>query len=498
MLLGCLMKQTQLLFSPQYPLARSDFSPVPLHKVIFNAIVKMAQEGCNSLTIVEIDNYLQSHPEQLEIATDNNFMEFVETTKELSSTENYEAYYKSIRKFSLLRDLKSQGFDITDYYDEAKDETDECANLEKYSIQDILNDVELKGVKLRNKYDVNYVRDEIRAGEDVEDRLTAFEEQPAFGALLQSGYLSTIWNGWNRGHLGLRGGGSGSGKSRLAVADLTCVGAKEIWSEEFQDFIPNENYQSPTLFIHTEQKSDTEVEPMFWASVAGVEYRHIINGLCTQEEKQRVLKAGEIIKQSNLTITSMPNFTTKTIERKIKQMAEQEGIGYMVFDYMEKQADMSQEYKNLNGSAGQEYQILLALAGALKQFAEKYNVGILTGMQLNSEWKQMQFVDESALAGSKSCKNKVDFGSIIIPTNYLRKDLKIVEPLLKRKGFGTDRMPMPNICEFIFKGRYSTHGDERIKLWSYFDKGTFRRYDYLVTNDINEPMAIKPTVSEDF
>ena len=185
------MKQTQLLFSPQYPLNRSDFSPVPLHKVIFNAIVKMAQEGCNSLTIVEIDNYLQSHPEQLEIATDNNFMEFVETTKELSSTENYEAYYKSIRKFSLLRDLKSQGFDITDYYDEAKDETDECAKLEKYSIQDILNDVELKGVKLRNKYDVNYVRDEIRAGEDVEDRLSAFEEQPAFGALLQSGYLST-------------------------------------------------------------------------------------------------------------------------------------------------------------------------------------------------------------------------------------------------------------------------------------------------------------------
>lgn len=849
MLLGCLMNNTQLLFNPSYPLTKADFDPEPVHRIIFVATCKLAEGGAGSVSEVEIDNYVKDYPAQYEILTDSNFLEFVPTVKELCSIDSFELYYNAIRKFSLLRELKSDGFSITEYFDEMLDENEQTAHLNKYTVGDILSDIEFKSAKLRTKYDVKYVRDEIKAGENVQERLNDFKETPAFGALLQSGYLSTVWNGWCRGHLGLRGGGSGSGKAlpndtilptpngnkrvdeikigdylysregkptkvlgvfpqgkkevwevelkdgrkakccdehlwtvysrtrnernreklatytlkemitkgvknnkgyrfslpinspihkdekqfyippyimglflgdasfrsqpsnrcfnfsspneelpkaiaqtmgwsykrnslknynwtfysrgmmihvedalreypelintysyskfipsdylnssiqqrkellmglldtdghvdenkgrvsysttsnrlrdnvvelcrslgmittvcmdkregrkdcwhiqimcnkeekaelfsykpkkdraiqycnsdkrtehrdriqimsikdlgyetemtcfwvdndehlfltndyivthntRVAVADLTGVGAKEIWNDEAQDFIVNENYQSPTLFIATEQKIDTEVEPMFWAAVSGVEYRKIINGLCTPEEEARVIKAGEIIKESNLHLCSMPNFNTRSIQRKIKEMVESEGVGYVVFDYMEQQGDISQEYREVTGSSGRQDQILLYLATCLKTMAEDMNVGILTSQQLNDQWKNLSFVDETALAGGKATKFKIDFGSIIIPTSYLRKDLKKVEPFLKRRGVGENRQPMPNICEYIIKSRYGVYGDMRLKLWSYFDKGTFRRTDYFITDDQNLVVKINPTVLGDF
>ena len=499
LLLGCLMNNTQLLFNPSYPLTKTDFDPEPVHRIIFIATCKLAEAGAGSVSEVEIDNYVKDYPAQYEILNDSNFLDFVPTVKELCSPESFELYYTTLRKFSLLRELKEDGYNIADYYDEMLDETEQMAKLNKWTIGEILTDIEFKSAKLRTKYDVKYVRNEIKAGENVAERLAGFKEQPSFGALFQSGYLSTIWNGWCRGHLGLRGAPSGVGKSRLAVADLTNVGAKEIWCPEINDFIVNDNYQSPTLFIATEQDIETEVEPMFWSAVSGVEYRSIKNGLCTADEEKRVIKAGEIIADSNLHITSMPNFNTKSLTRKIKEMVECEGIGYCVFDYMEQQGDISQEYREVVGNAGRQDQVLLYLATELKTMAEDMNVGILTSQQLNDSWKSISYIDETSLSGGKSTKNKIDFGSIVLPTSYLRKDLKQIEPYLKRKGVGDNRQPIPNICEFIFKSRYGIYGDKRLKLWSYFDRGTFQRHDYFVTDDENNVLDdIQPSELGDF
>ena len=77
--------------------------------------------------------------------------------------------------------------------------------------------------------------------------------------------------------------------------------------------------------------------------------------------------------------------------------------------------------------------------------------------------------------------------------------MKIIEPYLKRKGIGDNRQPKPNVCEFIMKSRYGEYGDQRLKLWSYFNKGKFRRTDYFVTNDANEFVKIpKPTLITEF
>ena len=496
-LLGCIMKQTSLLFIPQFPLCKEDF-PVEFHRVMFVALVRLAQSGVQEATEVEIENVVRNYPAQMEILQDNNYMSFMDTVKGLAVVDNYESNYNTIRKYSLLREMKAEGIDISEFYDETGDEEEEQARFNNTTIQEILNSIDLKATALRSKYDVHYVREEIKAGEDTQELIDEFKQQPSFGAMLQSGYLSTIWNGWSRGHLIIRAGPSSSGKSRCSVADLCQVGMLEMWDDEFQDFIPNLNYQSPTLFIATEQDIRTEVEPMFLAAVSGVEYRRIKNGLMDEEEEKRVLKAGEIIQKSNLTICSMPNFTSKSLERKIKEQVEVNGIEYMVFDYMEIQSELAAEYKETNATIPRQDLVLLSLTSDLKRMCEDYNIGMLSGMQLNDSWKETRFVDESALAGSKAAKNKVDNGSIILPTTYLKKDLKILEGQFQRPGFGSNRIPMPNICEYIFKGRYSIFGDRRLKLWSYFDRGTFRRHDFFVTNDNNEiQYDIKPTVLED-
>ena len=211
MALGCLFKNPQLLLQPQYPLVGSDFAPNQFHKIMFVAVKKLVNQGCQEITPIELDNILQTHPASLEVATDNDYMSFVETTKSLASVENFEAYYNAIRKFSLLRELKEEGIDIKEFYDELEDEAEQLAGLEKLSIQDILNEVEMKSIKLRAKYDVKYVRGEMTAGEDTENLILQFEQAPAFGALLCSPLITQLWQGWCRGHLLMESAPSGVG-----------------------------------------------------------------------------------------------------------------------------------------------------------------------------------------------------------------------------------------------------------------------------------------------
>ena len=498
LLLGCLMQNTTLLFNPSYPLARSDFDPEPMHRIIFGAIVKLAEAGAGTISEVEIDNFVKDYPDRYETLQDGNFMEFVNVVKELASLDTYELYYTTIRKFALLRELKANGYSITKYFDEMLDETEQNANLNKWSMQEILDDIELGQAKLRNKYDVNYVRDEMLAGEDTASLLDEFEERPAFGAFLQSPYLTQLYQGWCQGHLLLRSAPSGVGKSRMSVGDLCMVCAKELWDEANQEFIPNPNYQGPGFFIHTEMKTRKEINPMFLACISGVEYRTITNGLATPDEKNRILKAGDILLDSRIMLSDMPDFNKASVKRKIKELVEKEGCLYGVFDYVQLQSALASEYKETTNMPVREDLVLKDFVTDMKTWAEEFNVGILSGTQLNDNWKTASFPDEGCLSGAKSMKNKIDAGSIVLNTKERPKELKRIEPYLRKKGIGAESTLKPNVIEYMYKGRYSTFGDQKVKVWSHFDKGTFRRTDFFVTDANDQFIKVKKPIMEDF
>lgn len=641
LLIGCLLKQPQLLLQPQYPLCKDDFEPCLLHQILYLCLQRLVKSGVQEATEIEIENVVKNHPVQMEVLQDNNYFDFIATMKEFAVLDNYEYYYTTTRKFSLLRDMKASNFDITPFYDEMSNEEDELAKLERTSIQEILGAIELDTIQLRAKYDTAYVRDEMKAGEDTDELLEVFKEKPAFGAYLQSPYLSTLWQGWCRGHLLLRSAASGLGKaipdntmiptsngwryvkdittndylydaygkptkvlgvfhqgskmvweitlsdgrkakccedhlwqinikgqnfvfplktmvqlkemgyeisifnspmflrfkkyygvepgkyslivdiqcldyetpmtcfvvdnpehlflmndyivthnSRMAVGDLIQTSAIEIWDDDAKEFLLNNNYQGPGFFIHTEMNQRREIAPMFLAAISGVEYKHITQGKCTPEEELRVKKAGEILLQSNITLCDMPDFTNRSIERKIKELVEREGCTYGVFDYVQLQGALAEEYKATTNMPVREDLVLKNAVLELKNMAERYNIGIMSMTQLNDNWKTSPFPDESCLSGSKAMKVKLDGGSIVVATKERQKELRKVEPFIIKRSL-TDKSLRPNVIEYIYKSRFGEFGDQKIKIWSHFDRGTFRRKDFFCT-DVNDNFVSVP------
>ena len=499
LLLGCLMKNPSLLSQPQYPLDKNCFTPEQFHKILYLAIQRLYNEGVSEITEVEIENIVKNKPAYFEVLQDNNFCDFISTVKELSVIENYDYYYTVVRKFALLRDLKDNGIDIKEFYDELQDENEQAAKLEKLSIQDILNEVELKGIKLRSKYDVKYVRTEMVAGEDTQTLIEEFEQTPAFGAFLCSPYLTQLYMGWCRGHLLDESTPSGVGKTRIAVGDLCGVAVDTLWDDEAQDFICNLNYQGPGAFIHTELRTRQEINPMFLACISGVDIKHITQGLLTHEEKLRVLKAGEILKANNMRLVDMADFTCQSIDRKIKECVEGCGMQYCVFDYVQLNSAVTQEYRQNTEAQAREDLILRNITLELKAMAEKYMVGIKTMTQLNGNEKTMDFPDESCLSGGKSQKNKLDAACITLPVKDRLKELKRIEPYLKRKGFGAGSRLEPNIVSYVFKSRFGEYADQKIKVWRYFDRARFKNIDLFCTNQYDEIVNIpKPVLKEEF
>lgn len=488
MVLGCLMSNPSLCFSPKYPISKQDFEPCRFHQIVYIGIARLAQNGAQTIGEIELDNCIKVNKAAYETWQDNKGLEFVDVTKSLANLENYEVYYSKLRKLSLVRELEERGFDITGYYEGEIDKTD------SYSVADIINDFEAKTSALRTKYDTHYVREEMYAGEDTEGLIAEFEKAPLFGALMASPYQTTLYRGWCRGHLLLRSAMAGLGKTRLAVSDLVTVGAKSLWSEEQGDFVDNPNYQGSTFFIHTEMLTRENINPIFLSAISGVDNSKIIDGKLTKAEKSRVIKAGEILLDSRIRLIDMPDFTSKGLERKIKECVEQDGAAYGVFDYCQLNSALSVEYKQSMGTSVRPDMAIASLVKDLKFYAELYNVGIMSMSQLNDHWKEVEFCDAACLAGAKSMQDKLDGGSVVINAQSKLKSFKRIEPFLKKKGFGADSLQAPNIVEHIYKSRYGNKGDERLKIWSYIDRATMRRKDFFVTNERDELVKVDRTV----
>lgn len=498
MLLGCICKNVTLLLNPQYPLDKTDFSPEPLHRIIYVALSKLCNAGANEATEIEIDTILQSFPNQYETAIDNNFMEFVNTIRELANLDNYGVYYNEVRKYSLLRDLKENGYDITRWYDEC-DNDEAGQKLSKIEMQDILSAIELEQVNLRNKYDVNYTRDEMMAGEDTEALLAEFEETPAFGAFRSSPFLTQMFMGLNKGHLQMHSAPAGVAKTRYSIMDLCYLSADQMWDFDANDFVDNPNYCGKGLFIATEMNLRKEVNPIFLACISGVDNSKITQGHLSPQEKERVIKAGDIL-QKNICLTDMPDFTSASIDRKIKEKVETLGVENVVFDYLQLNSSLAEEFKSRNGGVpSREDLVIRSLATDLKAYAEKYNVRMITSSQLNGHEKEIAFPDESCLSSAKSIKQKLDAGCIILSTKDRAKELKMVEPYLKRLGFGENREKAPNILTYVYKSRFGLYADQKLKIFSYFDRSIMRIKDYLVTDMYDQVVDIPiPTWEGEF
>lgn len=483
-LLACYLQEPSLLLNSKYPLDKDEFI-IQFQKILYVVIYNLAVNGCKSISIMDIEEWLKPYTAQYNVYKENNGDEYISTVIELVDYENFESYYKHFRKFSCLREYKENGFDIKKFWDEEKTEESQIENLNNYEIEDIINEFGSLQENIKFKY-LQTVSEEMKCGDGFESIKEMFKDTPYFGAIMCSPYQTSLYRGWCRGHLLLRSAPSGFGKTILAVGELCNVCATEIWDDKVGDFIVNPNYQEcGGLFINTEMDLATELTPMFIAYISNVPRSTIMDGKYeSKEQEERVDRAIEILHESDIFLVDDPKFTLASIESTIKKYVYGHNVGYVIFDYLQDNGIIGKEMKKTHEIVARDT-IILNMAEELKTWARTYNIGIYTSTQLNGNEKTQDIIDESCLSGGKAVKNKIDAGNIIMYPR--KKELTIFDKIDERKGFGNVK---PNLISHNYKVRFGKYGSN-IKIYQYADLGTGRITDLCCTNVLNQPIKIE-------
>lgn len=500
--LGSLMNNTDLIYSSQFPLSKEDFRPFLIHKIVYVCISQLADKGVEVVEPIELVNYLNDYPEQLRAIqtelNDGDIIGYVKTLKELTDkNHNYTYWWTEVRKRSLLRDLRDNGrFDISEFWNPDKDVEDNDKNLNKYTIENIIDVYDLELASIRSNYMIDEDTTQKRAGERGREILEAFKENITMGLGLESKYLTTLWGGVNKGQVYIRSGDTSSGKSRSLVGDICRLCCRELYNLETHQWELNPNGEHQGLYIGSEMGLDFEVDPIVWAYVSGVDSSKIIHHQMTTDEEERVLKAQDIV-HNCLELVDMPSFNIRKVEEKIKELKFTHNIEYMAFDYILLNSQLVKEFIEGRGKSGvgaRGDEILGELAKALKNMAKKYNIGIVTATQVNSGIADYKSRDYQVLRGSKQIADTCTGGSISMPITLMER--KLVDGLISKCPINKHRVgepPLePNFVETVYKSRFSEYPKE-CKIFSYYDLGNMRRIELFTTDKNFEPINIPKT-----
>ena len=252
--LSSLLNNTDLLYNSQYPLSKDDFKPNLSHKIIYISICQLADKGCSVIDSKELVTYLESgYEEQLnalkEDISDGNVIGYIDTLKQLDNDKSYAYWYNEVRKRSLLRVYRDNGFSIDKFWDEDKSEEKNIAKLNNFTIKDIITHFDTTQTELRQKFIVEDNVRRIKAGENYEDIKEAFKNTPYFGACMESPYQTTLFRGWVKGQVIMNSAPSGMGKAQpIDTIIPTPSGNRKLGDIKVGDYV-FDKYGKPTKVL---------------------------------------------------------------------------------------------------------------------------------------------------------------------------------------------------------------------------------------------------------
>lgn len=484
LLLGCFANKPNLILSNKYRIGENDFrckgcDESKFHHILYRTMYNLVASGAEEIDNVVVDTFLRNYPEQYNLCNQYDFMSFIPEIKQIASEKNIAVHYDVVRKFAMLREYKAVGFDITELYDEAKDEVSQRNKLNSISLRDIDKHFEQKRLNIKQNYISTENVEHYKAGSDFEHTKEVFKETPRLGLSFQSPYLNDIY----RGIMGLtlRSGASGSGKTVTSIGDACMSGIKYYYDLEKKKYRTNKSYIGNVLFINTEMDLREELDVMFIAWISGVSRNKIMDGLYIHDEEERVDKARQILEQSGIYVVDDPEFTAKNLEEIIEDYIINKNVKLVVFDYVQNQGYVANELAQESGIPMREDMVLLTLTDRLKQMSRKHNIPILTGTQLNGRELEMPYPTEACLAGGKSQVRKADCSMIITPLS--EKQMSEIEPYIAMYP----DLPKPNMITHNIKGRASRF-PKYIRVYQYVDLGTGRVQDLYATTKALEPL----------
>ena len=354
----------------------SDFD-LKVARVCFIIIKKLYEQGATKITPIEVDQEVEKYENSAIIYKREGGLDFLKFCYEFAEPSNFEIYYNRLRKYSLLRRLKKDKYDISEFYLDDKDIDDPLKavaiqeHFEETTLEGILNAVEGKYNVIRNEF-LNGTRTKSDPADGIFKLIDDLQKTPNIGPSLEGKIFSSACRGARAGCFFLKSASTNAGKSRTSVFDACRLAYPKRWSHEKQMFIEEVDnvtgeIRQPrkVLFIVTEMDKE-ELQTIMLAYLSGVNEDHILTGKYEEfGELSRVKYAAKIINDYSgymlIEEISDPNLTN--VEAKIKKYATVDEVKYVFFDYIHTTASMMNQFAKNNL---REDSILMMMANQLK------------------------------------------------------------------------------------------------------------------------------------
>ena len=467
--IGCVYNTPQLLdFTDRYTITDEDFAD-EFHRIVFGAIYKIHELGAQKITLENISDFLSSRPKYEATFKVNKGEEWLLKVSENAKPLSFDYYYGRLKKMSLLRAYDRYGIDVSFIYDpdnilDTEKKQLQEDNLDNSSLEHIaqLVDDRIEQIKYEYVNDVEGIA--VQAGDGIFELLDDLEQHPIAGSPLYGPLINTVTRGARLKKFYLRSAATGVGKTRSMIADSCYIACNKIYDDTFGTWIKN-GIQEPVLYITTEQDKN-EIQTMMLAFLSNVNEEHIIYNEYEGNEKERVIEAAKILKDSPLYIRELPDFSLQDVENEIKKGIRDHDVKYIFHDYIHTSMKILEEITRRSGGVKlREDNILFMLSNKLKDICNQYGVFIMSATQLNGDYVDSKTPDQNLLRGAKSIADKVDYGSILL--NVQDDDLISLEKILNTKLFDT-----PTIKMSVYKNRRGRY--KGVILWCKADLGTCR------------------------
>ena len=471
--IGSLMKKPSLLSEKdKYNLQPSDFES-RFERYIFIAILNSYTNGAQSLSEIDIDNYLMEHKDQYLLFQQNNGISYLQDALDMSTPENFEYYYNRIKKFNCLKDLKKSGFDISEFYEENElnpRQFEINQRFETLKPKDIFDGLKRKIYKVEGEYTEGDASITTDISDGIDELLEKLKNSPDAGARFQGKYFNTVTRGARKGKYYIVSFPSGGGKTRLLLGEACYLAFPMRFSWETMEWKITGNAEK-TLFIATEQAKE-EIQTMVVAYLTGINEDVILYGHFTKEQQTIIDQAKEVIKKykNNLMIVQIPMPSVEIVKSVIRQNCIVNDTKNVFFDYIFSNPALLNEFRDLRI---REDVALLMLSTALKDLAVEQDVFMMSATQLNSsqDTNEKGIKNQNSIRGSKSIVDKADIAMIggLVPDDQRDQ----IAPYVAKYG-------MPTQVFDVYKVRRGKWTN--LKIWSNVDLGTCRRSDVFVTD----------------
>lgn len=495
-ILGGLMNKPSILNDvDKYNLETIDF-PLQLDKYIFATIYNLYVGGAERIHAIDVLNELNNNAAAKVLVEKENGQIFLQDCEANAEADNFSFYYNKLKRINLVRDLKKDGYDVSDIYSENTfdDDYDKIMKeFEKLTPTDIINKIKLKFIKHEERYSTNIMVREGNPADGIRDLIKKLKEKPDIGCPLIGDIFNTVTRGGRKGKLYIRSAGSGIGKSRRMVGDACNLAYPIRYDTVSREWICTGNCEK-VLYVMTEQEEE-EIDTMILAYLTGYNEDMFKYGTYTEAEMPRIEIAMQIMEKykDNFLYANIPDPCASVVKNLFRKYNLQYGVEHFFYDYIFSSPAMLNEYRDLKLN---ENVCLRLFTTTLKNLAVELKSFVMTATQLSVDEeadKKGGFKNYNRAQGSKSIVNTCDcFAIMSRPTvDELNQISKF------RDAFGY----MPNLIIDISKNRGGRHNN--IRIWCYYDAGTCLTKDLFVTTANMEGyqfeiMDIKPIIDDEF